>query len=141
MDPRKRTMLLTVILFVIILVGSTLYSLMKPGAASLQFEEEYFRITDNDGIEYRADYSEIESIEHLEHFDYGQGPLDEHIRLGKWTNDTLGQYICCCDDRIAPCIVIRTAENSFVLNYESPETTAALFRNLKQICSEYTQMP
>lgn len=82
------------------------------------------------GYELPVTYEEVTAIEYLKEMDYGNlidGVDDGKEKSGRWENDELGQYLLCVNAKVKPCIVLRTNEQTLVINYESEQSTRALY--------------
>ena len=96
-------------------------------------DPEYCVITDSEGKETVITYAEMESITFVEQADYGEpvdglttGVFAKHME-GTFRSEMFGEYTVCGDPKIVCAIRIQTAENVYVINMESDESTARLY--------------
>lgn len=141
MDASKRiasVMLRTLAVVVILLIVNTLYTIYRGGNASdpmISFTENQISFADASGEEIVIDYSDVVSMELLDSPDYGEpagGTTENSIRLGTWKSSQLGTYVTHTSTRIENCILIRTSDRTYAINYESEETTALLLDELRK---------
>ncbi len=82
-------------------------------------------------------YTEIESAELLKDLDYGvliEGTDKKKEKSGIWENEMFGEYQLCVNTAINDCIILRTASDTLVINYESAKSTENLYEAiLKQL--------
>lgn len=141
MDASKRmfsVILRTLAVVVILLIVNTLYTIYRGGSIRdqmISFTEDQISFFDASGEEIVIDYSDVVSMELLDSPDYGEpsvGTIEKNIRLGTWKSSQLGTYVTCTSTQIRNCILIRTSDGAFAINYESPETTALLLDELRK---------
>ena len=132
----KRNNNLNLIIMAVIFIGFILYSLIGKGkgaGAGLRFIDDGLVITDSEGKETVITYAEMESITFVEQADYGEpvdglttGVFAKHME-GTFRSEMFGEYTVCGDPKIVCAIRIQTAENVYVINMESDESTARLY--------------
>ncbi len=141
MDASKRiasVMLRTLAVVVILLIVNTLYTIYRGGNANdptISFTENQISFSAASGEEIVIDYSDVVSMELLDSPDYGEpvgGTTENNIRLGTWKSSQLGTYVTHTSTRIENCILIRTSDSTYAINYESKETTALLIDELRK---------
>lgn len=118
------------IVFVVIIVGVTLFTLMggKTGTY-LDFGEEAVTVSVSD-FEREIAYADIAGLELTDLPDPGTmvtGGDKRTIRYGIWENDTWGSYTLFATPKISKGIVLTMNDGSvLVLNYQDEETTGSL---------------
>ena len=104
---------------------------MKPVRnTSCTAEEGRVLITGRSGYELPVDYARVAVIEYRQEMDYGaliDGVDDGKEKSGRWENDEFGQYLLCVNAKVTPCIVLHAAEQTMVVNFESQQSTQALY--------------
>ena len=126
---KKGKIAVTVALWVAVIAVLSFF--MKPVRnTSCTAEEGRILITGRSGYELSVDYEKVTAIEYRQEMDYGaliDGVDDGKEKSGRWENDELGQYLLCVNAKVEPCIVLRTAEQTMVVNFESQQSTRALY--------------
>lgn len=131
---RKYTHLLFT-LFLVIVVSLASW-IGKESDVKLDWSDTGVLAADPDGNVYTVSYADVTSVQLMECGDFGRcisGQQTKTCICGTWKNELWGEYQICADPRVGLSIVFRTSENLFVLNYESNETTAALYDSILQI--------
>ncbi len=127
-------MLIIVAVFVMLNLLYTMYY-GRNTSGDIAFTPEQISFPDPDGKEVVIPYTEIASIELLESPDYGkpeEGVVVNNIRLGTWHSEQMGDYVAHTAIGIDDCLLIRTSEAAFAVNYENNETTAELLEEIQK---------
>jgi len=141
MEASKRiasVMLRTVAVIVIFFIINALYALYRGGNVSnpaISFTENQIFFSNASGEKIVIDYSDVVSMELLDSPDYGEpagGTLENKIRLGTWKSEQMGTYTTYTSTEIESCILIRTSNGTYAINYESEETTILLLDELNK---------
>lgn len=126
---KKRTMIASIALWLVVI--ALLAFFMKPtGNTRCTAQEGRLSVTGRSGYELSFTYEELTAVEYREELDFGSridGVDDSREKSGRWESGELGQYLLCVNAKVKPCIVLRTAEQTFVINYESGKSTRALY--------------
>lgn len=126
---KKGKIVVTIVLWVAVIAVLSFF--MKPVKnTSCVAEEERLLVTGRSGYELPIVYQEVTRIEYREELDYGSlldGVGDGKEKSGQWENDEFGQYLLCVNAKVKPCIVLHTAEQTMVINFESQQSTRALY--------------
>lgn len=131
-------MLLVVVALVLVSTLNDLYRGRNNNNSDISFTDEEIRFLDVDGAAVVIPYSQVLSLELLPTPDYGEadgGAIRNNTRLGIWNSGQLGRYLTHSSTAVSSCILIKTAEGSFVVNYENDRTTAQLFEELQKYIS------
>lgn len=114
-----------------IAVFAVLSIFMKPvRSTSCAAQEGRILVTGRSGYELPVVYEKVTVIEYRGEIDYGtmiDGADDGKEKSGRWENDEFGQYLLCVNAKVEPCIVLHTEEQTMVINYESEQSTRALY--------------
>ena len=129
----KRVLWSTILICIGIFAVATVISLSRDSGSGFHMSGEGFAIADENGEEVFTAFTEILSAELTEKPDYGTGSVENGMRVRGWQSETYGSYLAYCDRDIWPAIVIRTADRTILINYESSGTTA-------QLCEEIRHM-
>lgn len=92
-------------------------------------------VTGASGYTVEIHYDKIESAELRESMDFGRlvdGTDENHEKSGTWENSEFGLYQLCVSSKIPSCIVMRTEEGIYAVNYESTKSTQSLYEALLQ---------
>ncbi len=92
-------------------------------------------ITGRSGYSLSIVYAELTEIEYRDEMDYGtmiEGTDTGKEKSGRWENAELGTYLLCVNAKIKPCIILRDAEGTKVINYESEKSTEALYKAISE---------
>ena len=104
---------------------------MKPvKSTGCTAQEGRLLVTGRSGYELPVVYEEVTVIEYRGEMDYGtliDGVDDKYEKSGQWENDELEQYLLCVNAKVKPCIILHTAGQTMVINYESQQSTRALY--------------
>ena len=126
------------IMLIAIIVIVTIFNTVQSGnSANISFGENELSITTASDEVFTMDYEDVISIELVSSLDFGNsagGNIVNNIRSGKWENSSLGVYTAYCSTKIDSCIVLKSLDQTFVINYESNDTTAILCDSLADIC-------
>lgn len=122
-------------LFIIV---SLSYSLItgKDGSMRFSLADSQISFSDANGGTVHIPFTDILSAELLNDPDFGEpvsGTTMQDIRVGVWNSSTLGTYTAYANIRIPNALLIRTADDIYIINYESEETTAGICENLQKV--------
>ncbi len=129
-----------VLIVVVLLIVDALNTLLRgdrSGRGSISFTDSQITFLDASGETVVIPYSDVLSIELLEEPDYGEpvdGRVENDIRIGTWESDELGVYLSYTDTDIDSCLLLQTEGQTYAVNYENDETTAALLDELNKYC-------
>jgi hypothetical protein len=87
-------------------------------------------VTGQSGYELSVDFASIEAVEYRAEIDYGnlmEGIDNSKEKSGKWENDELKDYCMCVNAKVESCIILYMSEQTIVINYESEDSTKALY--------------
>ena len=119
----------TIVLWIAVFAVLSIF--MKPTkTTSAAAQEGQLQITGKSGYTLSVVYDELETVEYREQMDYGtvvDGVDEGKEKSGIWENGELGQYRLCVNTKVKPCIVLRTKEQTMVVNFESESSTQALY--------------
>lgn len=127
------------IILAIMIVISVLSLIHSENTVVFDWSETQVQITDPDGISYTIVYSDVVSLELMERPNYGTcitGKETSSWLYGNWENDVWGSYTLCASTGSNLCIVACTADEIFVLSYESDNITSALYESLAEFVAE-----
>lgn len=130
---RKYTNMLVIL--VIMIVISIVSFLQGENAVGFDWTETRVQVTDPGGAVYAIAYEDITELELMEHPNYGNcitGGETVSWLYGSWENEIWGQYTLCSSTAPSLCIVMHTAEQVYVLSYESNDITSALYDSICQ---------
>ena len=132
----KMTLQMLVIVLIFVLINS-LYTLYygKNTSADIAFTGEQISYHDADETEVVIPYGDILSIELLTAPDYGEptgGAVVNKTRLGAWHSEQLGDYQTHTSTLVEDCLLIKTADTTYAVNYENNETTAQLLEEIQK---------
>ena len=126
---RKGKTVIYIVVWIAVLAVLSLF--MKPAKiTSCAAQQGNILVTGRSGYELPITYEEVTTIEYREELDYGtliDGVDDGKEKSGQWENDELGQYLLCVNAKVKPCIILHTSEQIMVINYESQQSTQALY--------------
>lgn len=137
-NSKKVIKMITTMLGIVVMLAilGTVFDLLQGGKdTGITFTASEITFSDADGNEIIIPYSDVISIELVDEPVYGaptDGKLINDIRVGTWTSDTFGVHITHTSTKIIPCIVIKTAKNTYTVNYESDKTTTELVEELRK---------
>lgn len=140
MDTSKKVFNLivrTLVVAVALALVSTVYSILHKNdtGSDITFTDTQISFSDAHGNDVIIFYSDIVSIELLDAPDYGDpadGTVENKIRIGTWESSTLGTYIARTSTEINKCLLIHTGADTYLINYESDETTTLLLEELRK---------
>jgi hypothetical protein len=95
-----------------------------------------FLMTGKSGYELSVDFASIETVEYRAEIDYGnliEGIDNSKEKSGKWENDELEDYCMCVNAKVESCIILHMSEQTIVINYESEDSTKALYNAICEI--------
>lgn len=112
--------------------------ILKPGrSTSCVAQDGSLLVTGKSGYSLTIVYGDLTSVELCQDFNYGEridGVDDKSEKSGAWQSDALGTYQLCVNPKVRPVILLRTADSVMVINFESKDSTQALYEAiLKQI--------
>ena len=126
---KKGKMIITIALWIAVFAALSMF--MKPvRSTSCVAQEGRLLVTGRSGYELPVIYEKVTIIEYREEIDFGtliDGVDDGKEKSGRWKNDEFGQYLLCVNAKVNPCIVLHTEEQTIVINYESQQSTQALY--------------
>ena len=94
------------------------------------------------GYEVEVCFDQVENLQLVDEFDYGtlvDGTENRKEKSGIFQNASFGQYRLCVNTKIPKSIIIRTANDICVVNYESEKSTEELYEAMSQVCAVNTQ--
>lgn len=133
---RQRKYSNMLVILAIMIVISIVSFVRGEKAVGLDWKETSVQITDPSGTVCTIHYADVIDTELTEHPNWGtciSGGSTSFWHYGQWENETWGQYTLCASTEPSLCIVMHTAEETYVLSYESDKTTAALYDSLLQL--------
>lgn len=99
-----------------------------------------FSVLDGNGMDHRIRYSDITELFYVETpVDLGeaiQGGTEKNFRSGLWHCEAYGDYYALLSEKVGTYFVVKTAEETFVINYESEENTEALYKAFQKAVDE-----
>lgn len=124
----------------VIFTGLLLWGLFFHGGGAddgrLVFHSEgYLTLQNSDGSVTDISYRDLVSVEFCEVFDFGApvaGGVEDGVREGLWRSDAVGDYIASSSVEIECCVLLRTADTLYALNYESAGATRAIYEALSE---------
>lgn len=134
---RKYTNMLVILAIMIVI--SIVSFVRGENAVGFDWKESSVQITDPGGTSCTIHYADVTDIELMEHPNFGtciRGGSTSFWHYGQWENETWGQYTLCASTEPTLCIVMHTADKTYVLCYESDKTTAALYDSLLQMLKD-----
>lgn len=136
MKRAKRTGWRDVIICLIIIVVALLYQESRDTrgiSLRLSTEETQVTVVGVDGTEHTLVFSQLESVElftELEEFDRGEqlsGEATKTLTSGQFRNDAYGEYALHVMNKLHNYVVARGADGVLVFNFESDESTKAIY--------------
>lgn len=132
---KYRNMFITLL----ILFFFSLYHLMS-GSDNVDFQWSSTQLTVKmpDDNTFVLNFSEVDSIDLTEFNHYGtciSGGQSRQHAYGVWTNDIFGEYFLCVSTIPSNCIILHTSNSTYIINYESDETTLQLYQSLLELIS------
>lgn len=134
---RKYTNML--IILAIMIVISMVSFAQGENAVGFDWTESSVQVTDPSGRSYTIAYADIIGLELIEHPNFGtclNGGHTSSWLYGEWENETWGRYTLCASTNPSLCIVMYTAEKTYVLSYESDKITSALYGSIVQFLKD-----
>lgn len=126
---KKGKMIIYIMLWLMVLAVLSLF--IKPvKTTNCIVQEGSILVTGRSGYELPILYEKITDIAYRREMDYGtliDGVDDGREKSGQWENDELGRYLLCVNAKVKPCIIVQTKEQTIVINYESEQSTQALY--------------
>lgn len=125
-------------IFPLLLVAAVLIYSLSGNSIGIQldFGEDTLTVSAMDQ-DWPIPYNSIASLELVTLPDLGtmtEGTEKRTLQCGTWQNETWGEYSLCVDPRIIQGLVITQNDGSvFLLNYESDESTAALWEMFTEL--------
>lgn len=100
----------------------------------------YFSVLDANGIDHRISYADVTNLTYVDTpVDLGEpinGGTEKKFRSGLWHCDAYGDYYALLSEKVGTYFVVETAEETFVINFESEENTEALFKAFQKAVEE-----
>lgn len=116
-----------------VFIGVTAYSLINQSAINNRFAfsgEGGIILSDSQGGVTEISFADITSVALVDAPDYGEpvaGNTVNGVQEGLWQSDMFGEYIASVSKKITNCVVIRTNEATYVINFESNTATSAIY--------------
>lgn len=133
---RRKAKYTNMLILLAIMIAVTVVTMVRgEKAVGFDWSQTRVRITDPGGSTFTIRYADVTAMELTEHPHYGtclDGGKSSSIHYGLWENETWGRYTLCASDQTTLCIVLRTAEEIYVLSYESDAITTALYESLTE---------
>lgn len=136
---RRRKYSNMLVILSIMIVISIVSFVRGEKAVGFDWSEGSVQITDPGGTSYSIVYADITDIKLMEHPNFGtciSGGKTHSWLYGVWENETWGRYALCASTTPSLCIVMYTAEETYVISYESDDITSALFDSIFQLTSD-----
>ena len=134
---KKGSMLSFLVLWIVVIAVLSFFMKPIPGT-SCKAQDGSLLVTARSGYSLTVVYDELTSAEYRELMDFGtmvDGVDDRREKSGIWHSDELGSYQLCVNPKVTPCLILRTADEVFVINFESKDATKALYDAIrKQTC-------
>lgn len=129
---RKYTNMLVIL--AIMIVVSLVSCLHQNHVVGFDWTETQVTVTDPAENSFTVVYADLTSVTLETVSGYGtclDGGKAEGFYYGQWENDQWGRYTLCASTQTDCCIVMRSAENTYVISYESDEITESLYESIR----------
>lgn len=133
-EQQKRGFKLQIIIIIAICLVPAFAIFRDAGASAFHWQNDRLTLTYPDNSTIEMLYDDVTAIEYRETFDFGTpvtGGTEDQCKYGLWNNEEFGDYQACCHVDIASCIIFTTSDTHFVISFESPETTLALYESAR----------
>lgn len=131
------------IILAIMIAISTVSFFRSENAVNFDWTENQVQITDPSGAVFTVVYEDVTALELLDQPDYGTcvtGKETSSWIYGTWENSVWGTYRLCASTGSALSIVIYTAEERYVISYESDTITSALYDSIQRLTGLYNAL-
>ncbi len=135
-ERQKRALFTNTAIILILFLIPALTMFRGADASAFQWEDDHLQISCPDGSSYTVAYADISEMRLEEALDFGecvQGGTEKRFRYGLWRSNELGEYVACAREDFDQCIVLVAGETTYVISYESKDTTAELFRSFGEL--------
>ena len=120
------------VLGICLLAGILIYLLTKkPEGISVTLNDDELSLSFSSGESFEIRYQDILSVEEAQDLDLGRyvsGIETKNHKFGIWQNNEFGEYNLCIYASVMHYIVVKTAEVTFVLNFESVDATDSFYK-------------
>ena len=132
-QKRQRKYTNMLIILAIMIAVSIISFMRDENAVGFDWTETQVTVTDPAENSFTVVYADLTSVTLETVSGYGiclDGGKAEGFYYGQWENPQWGRYTLCASTAPNLCIVMRTAETTYVLSYESDEITSALYESI-----------
>lgn len=130
-----------VLVLVIVVAFTLLYSLLGGNTISLDFGEDSLTVAGPQKFEYVVPYSSISTLELTGLSDPGEpvtGGENRSCRWGGWRNDQWGDYVLCAAKKTETYLLITLRDETCIaLNYQDDATTEELYKMFSELLAHY----
>ena len=132
----RNRMLLYMLVLVVLIAGFAFFQRGGEDSGVRPFflnSDSSITILDQGGRRSVLRYDAMTEVRYEASADFGApvtGALSNGWRQGLWHSDTLGDYTACAEEKLACAVVIRSADQTWLLSVESEAATRALYEAL-----------
>lgn len=138
-ESQKRWMITFALIMVLVLLFPAFSLFDDAGSNAFRWSEDGLSITYPDGTTISVPYDTVNDISFSEGIRYGEavtGGTEKQYRYGTWNNEEFGDYQLFTHVDFHHCIIFDTDNGFVVINFESNDTTAALYESVRQVLIE-----
>ena len=138
-EAQKRWMITFAVIMVAVMLIPAFSLFDDAGGTAFDWSKEGLTISYPDGTAVSMPYESVNDISFSEGIRYGEavtGGTEKQYRYGTWKNEEFGEYQLFTHLDFHHCIIFDTDNGFVVINFESNDTTAALYESVRQMLIE-----
>lgn len=135
----RKIQLISFVILIVLILGYTLWQCSGSGSMKMQWTETAFSVTDPANQTHSVALDDLEKISFRPQWDPGkcvEGGEDKLYRYGTWNNEELGDYRLYAFKGSPSVILLGTATETTVFNYESDRITKELYESILSMLDE-----
>ncbi len=130
---QRNGILLCIIIILGVMVLPNLSLFRSQADSAIHFDTDGLAVTLPDSTSLSLKYTDITDLQWVPDPDYGRclsGGTENGCRYGTWESETYGTYFLSTNLDFSQSVLVRTAENTLLFNFESADTTRQLYESL-----------
>ena len=138
-EQQQRGIRIQIFILIVLMLAPVFAIFQDAGASAFHWQDDRLTLNYPDNRTAEMLYEDVTAIEYREVFDFGTpvtGGMESKCKFGLWNNEEFGDYQACCHVDIPDCIIFTAADTHYVISFESPETTIALYESVRAMLLE-----
>ena len=130
---RRKKIIIAVSVVLGCILCAVIAFMMFTGSVDVTLTDSDVEVEASFSADFSIAYSDITSIELRKDMDYGKrviGAANSKVLTGTFNNDEFGRYDLAVNKSVSECVVIHTADETYVINCRSSEATVEMYGEL-----------